>query len=87
MFDPATFDLERFLSLDPPPPTADDVAIFRRILREIESVPPETTAARLERTDDDGKTKRTVEYPPGKEKSLRNRLHQGRGGNENQGLD
>jgi hypothetical protein len=46
----ATFDLERFVSLDPPSPTDDDVAIFRRILREIESVPPETTAPQLEKS-------------------------------------
>jgi hypothetical protein len=46
----ATFDLERFVSLDPPSPTDADVAIFRRILREIESVPPETTAPQLEKS-------------------------------------
>ena len=46
----ATFDLERFASLDPPSPTGADVAIFRRILREIESVPPETTAPQLEKS-------------------------------------
>jgi hypothetical protein len=46
----ATFDLERFLSLDPPMPTDSDVATFLRILRTIESVPPDTTAPGLEKT-------------------------------------
>jgi hypothetical protein len=40
-----------------------------------------------ERTDEDGKTQRTVEYPPGEEKSFRNRLAQGRGRDESQGPD
>ena len=40
-----------------------------------------------ERADDDGKTKRTVEYPPGKETSRRNCLAQDRGRNEGQGVD
>jgi hypothetical protein len=37
------------LKLAPPPPTTDDVEIFRRILQEIEFVPPNTTASRLQR--------------------------------------
>ncbi len=45
----ATFDLERFRSLDPPTPTEADVDIFRNILRAIESVPPATTAPKLEK--------------------------------------
>ena len=32
----------------------------------------------IDRSNDDGKIKRTVEYPPGKEKGLRNRLDQDR---------
>jgi hypothetical protein len=46
----ATFDLEWFRRLDPPSPTEADVAIFLRILRAIESVPPDTTAPQLEKT-------------------------------------
>jgi hypothetical protein len=41
----------------------------------------------IERTDDNGRTKRAVEHPPGKETCPRNRLAQNRGRNEGQGLD
>ena len=45
----ATFDLDRFRTLDPPSPTKADTLIFRSILRAIESVPPDTTAPQLEK--------------------------------------
>jgi hypothetical protein len=45
----AMFDLERFEILDPPSPTEADLTIFLRIVRTIESVPPETTAPQLEK--------------------------------------
>jgi hypothetical protein len=46
----ATFDLERFLTIDPPSPTDADSATFLGILRAIESVPPDTTVPRLVKT-------------------------------------
>jgi hypothetical protein len=45
----ATFDLEQFLSIDPPSPTDADSATFLAILRAIEAVAPGTTAPRLEK--------------------------------------
>ncbi|MFO0892983.1 MAG: hypothetical protein U0790_28085 [Isosphaeraceae bacterium] len=45
----ATFDLEWFLDLDPPTPTDADIATFLSVVRAIESVPPDTTAPRLEK--------------------------------------
>ncbi len=44
----ATFDLERFSSLDTPSPTDADVAIFHDLVRGIEAVPPHTTASQLQ---------------------------------------
>jgi hypothetical protein len=44
----AGFDLERFLEAERPDPKDSDRAIFRDILRAVESAPPETTAPRLQ---------------------------------------
>ncbi len=45
----ATFDLGWFQSLESPLPTEVDIAIFRSILKAIESVAPDTTAPQLEK--------------------------------------
>jgi hypothetical protein len=44
------FDLEEFTKLTPPPPTAEDVAIFERILATIRSLPANATAGVLEKS-------------------------------------
>jgi hypothetical protein len=43
------FDLEEFRKLAPPQPTADDMAIFHRILATIRSLPAKATAGHLEK--------------------------------------